>query len=425
MKKLMCTLMTVFSVALLPSCNKGGGGSSDEFAPSMDTDTQCSIRVVGDYDNFPELMNRFKEFNAYYPNVKLNYQKISGEYKETIATVLEGNDKPNIFFSSTWMLEDEAYASIVDHMEDLSDSSLKINLSCIRQGLIKSVNNLMVPLFGRSYGMLVNNDLFKKEGLEVPTTWNELLSVCSAFREKGYTSPIMGYSKKEDNCGLMTTIAYPAAIAYLANSPDAIELANKPDPRAGEYMRAAFNAVEQLKKNNCFNLAECDSIDDNYNLVIMRFFEGDVPMMVCADDTPSGTRKREERSQAFIDHPFSYSYCPIPLTDRGGYFIDTPSKLLSVNKYCENLDMTNEFMRFLVSNKALNAMAYEKNLLSSTKEISFESIYAPFGDVAPEYTYSPEGLGITGTVKAQIRKLAFKVATGAMTIDEAVAAYGQ
>ncbi len=425
MKKIMCTLMTVFSVALLASCNKGGGGSGDEFAPSMDTDTQCSIRIVGDYDNFPELMNRFKEFNAYYPNVQLNYQKISGNYKEMIATVLEGNDKPNIFFSSTWMLEDEAYASIVNHMEDLSDSSLKINLSCIRQGLIKSVNNLMVPLFGRSYGMLVNNDLFEKEGLEVPTTWNELLSVCSAFREKGYTSPLMGYSKKEDNCGLMTTIAYPAAIASIANSPDAIELANKPDPRAGEYMRAAFNAVAQLKQNNCFNLTECDSIDDNYNLVIMRFFEGDVPMMVCADDTPSGTRKREERSQAFIDHPFSYSYNPIPLTDRGGYFIDTPSKLLSVNKYCENLDMTNEFMRFLVTNKALNAMAYEKNLLSSTKEISFESIYAPFGDVAPEYTYSPEGLGITGTVKAQIRKLAFKVATGAMTVDEAVAAYGE
>ena len=148
-------------------------------------------------------------------------------------------------------------------------------------------------------------------------------------------------------------------------------------------------------------------------------------MMICADDTPSGVKKREERSEAFIEHPFTYSYAPIPVGANGGYFIDNPSKLLSVNKYCENLDMTNEFMRFLVTNKALNAMAYEKNLLSSTKEISFESIYAPFGDVTPEYTYSPEGLGITGTVKAQIRKLAFKVATGAMTVDEAVAAYGE
>ena len=150
MKKVFCTLLTVFSTALLASCGKSNEETTDNFVPSLDTNTKCVIKVVGDYDSFPELVSRFKEFNKdYYHNVELSYTKISGEYKELIATVLEGKDKPNIFFASTWMLENDKYSTVVNHMENLSDPALKINLDCIRQGLIKKDNTLMMPLFGR------------------------------------------------------------------------------------------------------------------------------------------------------------------------------------------------------------------------------------------------------------------------------------
>ena len=340
-----------------------------------------------------------------------------------IATVLEGNEKPNIFFTSTWMLENEKYNTVVSHMEDLSDPKLKINLSCIRQGLISSGNNLMVPLFGRSYGMLVNNSLFEKEDLKVPSNFTELLSVCATFKTKGYASPMMGYSLEAPN-SLMNTIAYPGVVASLANNPSAIEKANNSDPEAGEYTRTALSAVDQLAKAGAFNLTECNKMANNYDAVLLRFLDGDVPMMICADDTPSGAKKRETRSQAFIDHPFTYSYAPIPLGSNGGYFIDNPSKLLSVNKSCDNLDMTNEFMRFLVSTKELNALATKKNLISSTKDISFDSIYAPFGQVSADRTFSPEGLGFKDAIKVQVRKAAYKVGIGEITVDEAVAQYG-
>ena len=424
MKKTLCILLTIFSMVLMTGCGKSNEENTDEFTPSLDPETTCAIKVVGDYESFPELVNRFKKFNKlYYPNVELTYTKISGEYKKMIATVLEGKDKPNIFFASTWMLEKAEYASIVNHMENLSDPSLKMNLSCIREGLINKDNTQMVPLFGRSYGMLVNNDLFAEHNLSVPKTWNELLNVCQAFRNAGITSPMMGYSQKAGN-SLMNTIAYPAAVAAVANSPEAIALANADDQRAGEYMRAAFTAVDELRKNNCFNVSECNAINDNYDLVLMRFLEGNVPMMICADDTPSGAKKREERSQAFIDHPFTYSYAPIPLTENGGYFIDNPSKLLSVNKDCDNLDMTNEFMRFLISNSELNALATEKNLLSSTKQISFDSIYAPFGEVPSNHTFSPEGLGLQDKIKVQVREIAYKIGKNELSVQDAINQYG-
>ncbi|MCR4763403.1 MAG: ABC transporter substrate-binding protein [Lachnospiraceae bacterium] len=213
--------------------------------------------MVGSYDNFEALEAEFDRFNEIYPNVQLSYVKLD-DYKNILGAALEGNDKPNIFFSYAWMIGNEKYDSIVTHMENLSDSAPGINLNCIRPGLVNRDGDghvLMVPIFSRSYGMLVNNDLFEKEGLNVPTTWTELLSVCEAFRGKGYASPMMGYSRDSSSC-FMYIVAYPLFAATLAGKPEALTLANELDPAAGEYMRSALESAQKLIQNGCIDLNE-------------------------------------------------------------------------------------------------------------------------------------------------------------------------
>ncbi|MER2150157.1 MAG: ABC transporter substrate-binding protein [Candidatus Limivicinus sp.] len=426
MKKLLCIVLVMCTLVSLTAC---GGKTQEEtaagFKPSLDTGTSCSITVAGSYDNFEALEAEFDRFNEIYPNVRLSYVKLD-DYSNTLGTVLEGKDKPNIFFTYASMIGNEKYDSVFSHMEVLSDPALALDLDCIRPGLINRDAEgrvLMVPVFSRTYGMLVNNDLFKKEGLSVPTTWAELMALCEAFRSKGYASPMMGYSLKSSSC-FMYTVAYPMFAATLAENPDALALANKLDPAAGEYMRPALEAVEQLIRNDCIDLDACDQIEDNYTQVILRFFEGDVPMMICAGDTVSGTKKRESQSEAFSKAPFTYTFSPIPLTDEGGFFIDSPSVEFSVNKNCDNLDMTNEFMRFLITNKELNEMASKKRLVTPTNDLSFDTVYVPFGQVPSERTISPEVLGITDPLTVQIRVAAFQVGKGELSIDEAVAMYG-
>ena len=426
MKKLLCIILALCTLVLLTACgSKQQEETAAGFKPALDKNTDCKITVAGNYDNFEALEAEFDKFNEFYPNVKLSYVKLD-DYNNMLGTVLEGNDKPNIFFSYTWMMGNEKYDSVAAQMEDLSDSALKLDLDCIRSSLINRDAEgrvRMVPVFSRSYGMLVNKALFEKEGLSVPSTWKELMTVCEAFRGKGYTSPMMGYSLKSSSC-LMNTVAYPLFAATLAKNPDVLTLANNLDPSAGEYMRPALEAVEQLIQNNCVDLSECDKIEDNYTQVILRFFEGDVPMMICAGDTVSGTKKRESQSEAFTKSPFEYTFAPIPMTDEGGYFIDSPSIQFSVNKSCDNLDMTNEFMRFLVSNEELNKMASVKRLVTPTKDLTFDAVYAPFGQVPADRTISPEVLGIKDQLTVQIRVAAFQVGKGEMTIDEAISMYG-
>ena len=427
MKKILGIILVLLTAVSLSACN---GNKPEEtvtgFQPTLDTETNCSITVAGSYDNFEALEAEFDRFNEFYPNVKFSYVKLD-DYNNTLATVLEGNDRPNIFFSFTWMMGNEKYNQVISHMEDLSDAGLKLDLDCIRQGLINHDADgrvLMVPVFSRTYGMLVNNDLFEKEGLSVPGTWTELLNVCDEFRNKGYASPMMGYSAKSSSC-FMNTIAYPLFVATLADNPDALALANNLDPKAGEYMRPALEAVQKVIQSNCIDIVECDKIEDNYTQVILRFFEGDVPMMICAGDTVSGTKKRESQSEAFTKSPFSYSFTPIPSTDEGVYFIDSPSVQFSVNKDCDNLDVTNEFMRFLITNEELNQMASVKRLVAPTNDLSFDTVYAPFSQISADKTLSPETLGIKDPLTVQIRVASFQVGKGELSIDDAIKMYGQ
>ena len=426
MRKMLCVILAALLAVVPAICiSRAQAESAGTFQPRLDTDTSCSITVIGSYSNFEALEAEFDRFNEFYPDVELSYVK-PDDYNNLLGTVLESNNAPNIFFSYQWMCGNEKYQQACDHMEDLSDPELGLELDSLRPGLLSSDADgrlLMVPIFARNYGMLVNNDLFAKEGLQVPTTWEELKTVCEAFLSKGYASPVMGFSADPSGC-LMNILVYPEVVAALAGDPESLRAANEMDPAAGEYMRPGLESMMQMIGNGYINLEKCGEISDNYTQVILRFFEGDVPMMICTGDTVSGTGKRESQSEAFSKAPFTYSFTPIPLSEAGGYFIDSPSIQFSVNKTCENLDMTNEFMRFLITRQELNRMASVKRLVTPTTDLSFDSVYAPFSQVPAERILCPEVIGITDPLAAQIRNAAYQVGTGAITIDEAVSRYG-
>ena len=121
MKRVLTVLLALLLVLLAASCGKK---TEDEtFAPALDTETACKISVVGSYDNFEALEAEFDRFNEYYPNVELSYTKID-DYNNAIATVLSGNDAPNVFFSFSWMTGNQAYDGVFARMEDLADPAL-------------------------------------------------------------------------------------------------------------------------------------------------------------------------------------------------------------------------------------------------------------------------------------------------------------
>ena len=428
MKKTMCLFLAVLMILGLAACGSGkpeAAAVEEGFRPALDSSAKSQITVAGGYDNFEALEAEFDRFNEYYPNVELKYTKVD-DFNNMIGTVLNGNDAPDIYVNYSWMYGREQYKSSIDHAENLADPALGLDLDCIRANIILNTDDgtlPMIPVFSNTYGMLVNNSLFEKEGLSVPTTYQELVAACDAFREKGYKSPMMGFSKKETT-SLFTLTMYPFFCGIVAQDAEAVKKLNALDPSAGEYMRPALEKIVQFLNDGCVDLDACAEIENNYDAVILRFFEGDVPMMICSGDTVSGTKKRESRSEAFIANPFPYSFTPVPMSDEGANFLDMPNLQFSVNKDSSNLDMANEFMRFLISPPELSEMAQIKGLMSPTKDLSFNSMYAAFGAVPESRILSPEEFGLTDDAVIQLRQAVYHVGTGEMTIDEAVAAFG-
>ena len=427
MKKSMSILLALILVISLTACGKSDQKSTAEegFVPAKDTNVNCNIRIAGGYDNFEALEVEFDRFNEYYPNAELVYTKID-DYNNMIGAVLDGNDAPDIYVNYSWMYGRDQYKSSIDHAENLADPALGLDLDCIRSNILLNTDDgtlPMVPVFSNTYGMLVNQKIFDKEGLSVPTTYKELLEVCKAFREKGYDNPMMGFTKSETT-SVFTLSIYPFFCNTVANDEEAVRKLNSLDASAGEYVRPSLEKIAAFMDDGCVDLNACDEIEDNYDAVILRFFKGDIPMMACSGDTVSGTKKRESRSEEFIADPFEYSFVPIPISDDGVTFIDMPNLQFSVNKNSSNRDMANEFMRFLITSKELNELARNKGLMSPTKDLSFNSMYAAFGNVPQSGILSPEVIGLTDDALIQVRQSVFLVARDEISIDEAVARYG-
>ena len=140
-------------------------------------------------------------------------------------------------------------------------------------------------------------------------------------------------------------------------------------------------------------------------------------MMLASGQTVCGTEKREKQSESFTKNPFKYSLRPIPTLDKGGVFLNSVNLCFSVNKKSKNIDIANEFMRFLISNEELGNMSKIKRLMTPAKDMSLDNIYASFSEAEPIYISQ---LGLNDKADQKIRTCGSKVAQGKLSIEDAI-----
>lgn len=399
---------------------------SEEFAPKYPSDTEYKLSVVGTYSNFESLESEIERFYGFYPNGEIEYTYLD-DYSNTVRQALAGQEPPDIYVVQPWMYGDERYNTLFDDAEVLSNPELEINLDCIRSSFRWEMEDGEIhtlPVFATSYGMLVNMDIFEKEGLDVPKTFDELKETCDKLKAAGYESPVMG-SNTSTTPGIGYAFAYPMFAKTVKDDRSVENDLNNLVPSSGEALRTSLTRLKEFVDYGCIDIDKCTTeIEDDYNAVIMRFFEGDVPMMLCSGDVVSGTKKRESKSEAFEAKPFKYDFYVAPSGDEGGYYMDSMSLLFCVNKNSTSLDMTNEFARFIVNEEELGLMAQEKRLITPTKDYSLDEVYASLSGFPEDRTVSFRDIEILDTAVKQFRAAAYGVINGEMTVDEAVEGYG-
>lgn len=136
-----------------------------------------------------EQMGRILDaFHEQYPNITIKFDPTNPpDYNAVLRTQLEGGTGPDLFyvrsFSTSRQLYDEGFLEPLEGLPGLKENFSEANISpwATDEGLPYGV-----PFIAVSHGIYYNKDLFNELSLQIPTTWEELLTAAQAIQDAGY-----------------------------------------------------------------------------------------------------------------------------------------------------------------------------------------------------------------------------------------------
>lgn len=388
------------------SGKKDTGKQEDKFEAKLDTKKETNLQIAGFMANFEALDQVVNDFNQIYPNVTITYEQ-NNPYR--LRDYMKNNKGVDIIMTTDDGVRDttEKENYVGDLCVDLSKED--IDTSAIEDSMLSyckiDEQLLRIPTMGNPCGIVVNKTLLKKEGLSVPKNYKEFMSVLKALKEKGYT-PIEGAANH----------LYAELVMNMAmNEYKTDKKADQTFERLEEIIKAGYTDYKVNKEYP----------EDNYDLAIMKFFEGKVPFWVCNAESFSGMKKRESKSETYSKNSFQYEFMYAPMGEKGSYVYTEPWYGFSVSKNSKNKKYAIEFMRFLATKKELSTMAEIKGMPTVVKNGTDKRYPAIHSIKNVEATFNNDG-----TVGNHVREAFTKISTdfGAgkyKTAKEAIKAFNK
>lgn len=196
MKKLLIlAIVSILSLSIIAGC------SSSKSSTASEKDV-VELRFFHRWPNQPKKQyfeKAVKEFEEQHPTIKIKTEAVLNDsYKEKIRVVLGSSNPPDVFFS--WSGEFAYNFARSGQSLDLTDY-VKEDAEWSDEFIQSQFKPF--TLDGKIYGIpwstdgkafFYNKKIFDELGLEVPTTWSELLAASEKIKEAGYT-PI-GFGSK-------------------------------------------------------------------------------------------------------------------------------------------------------------------------------------------------------------------------------------
>lgn len=196
MKKVSAFLLVILIIIPFTACRQEPAVSSPPTPQEQITLTLWSIATESDNYHQPYL-NAIADYEAAHPNVKIDLETFENEsYKTKLKSAVASNELPDIFF--TWgggfsqpfveagrvLCVDEAYKNYINELPEVMLTNLTFDGK--KYGSVYTMNVSM---------LFYNKDMFARYGLQPPSTFDELKTVCQTFIDDGVTP--LGISAKD------------------------------------------------------------------------------------------------------------------------------------------------------------------------------------------------------------------------------------
>lgn len=302
----------VGAVALLAGCSSSGGGSSSAAGGAPSGTLRIAVSSADASDAAFRAINA--AFEKQYPNVDIQFSSIpNSSYQAAKSSRLTAGNVDILVADPTQLpsyvdkSSESADSQAADYglFMDLTNQPFMKNFT---PSLLKSIayngKQYAVPT-GVAYdtGVYYNKDLFKKDGLSVPTTWDQFVALNTKLQADG-VSPL-GIGGKD---------SWPAGLTMLASVQGLYPtVADKQNLAEGLWKRqtsltSAANTEVLQQVKDMYSWAEPNFAGVSYASVPAGFAAGQYAM------TPDGTWDEPTIASA-VGTKFQYGYFPIPTSN--------------------------------------------------------------------------------------------------------------
>jgi raffinose/stachyose/melibiose transport system substrate-binding protein len=169
---------------------------------SGEADGERAVLTMGSWrtDDVEQMNALLSEYRKAAPNVTIRFQPTNPpDYNATLRLQLDSKTGPDLMYARSYAAGRELFEA--GYFHDCSDiPGLRENFSDanLAPWMTEDGKMFAVPFAAVSHAVYYNKDVFAKEGLSVPQTWEQFLSLCDNLKTKGYTPLANGVADEWD-----------------------------------------------------------------------------------------------------------------------------------------------------------------------------------------------------------------------------------
>ena len=183
LNKVIAILMLLTFIAV-PSIFAAGNKENSK-SDKVVTITMGSWRT----DDVAQMNAVFDAFSKKYPNIKVKFDPTNPpDYNATLRLQLEGGIGPDVMYARSYatgvQLFKDGYFADLEGLPGLNDNYTS---GAKAPWTTADGKTFAIPFVAVSHGIYYNIDMFKKNGWEIPTTWEDFLTLCATIKAAGIT----------------------------------------------------------------------------------------------------------------------------------------------------------------------------------------------------------------------------------------------
>lgn len=329
------------AVTALPSC----GTSTAEDS----TLTVLHKWPEGDHAAFFEHVRA--EFEAANPGITVELTAVQDDpYKERIRVLTASRTLPDLYFLWPGSYGEQfASAGLTYDLSDAMAGAWSDSLSPVSvAAYLYEGRNYAVPISMSGKYMVCNTAMLDERGMAIPETFEDLLSLCDAFRDEDLTPIAMGNQPMWPGVHFLTTLIakhVPQEDFTRDLAPDTATFAHP------GYARA-FAALHELAERGFTRSANGISSDS----AKAAFLNGQAPMMYSESNQFSTFREKNGAPPELAEHWDFFPFPSIPDGAGDDASLTGAPDGFAINPESTKVDLALDFLRLLTSKETGAAM---------------------------------------------------------------------